>query len=259
MGNVVVYHQTDVIDINTSRNDICGYQDIDTSCLELIHHFFALCLLQVGVHFTNVQFHLLQSFGHFLHFQFGRSKDDNAFRRLLCKEATDDAQLLILVADVGCLHNLFCRFGNSQLHLGRIVQNVTSQLLYLSRHGGREHDCLPLFRKEFDNLHNIVIKSHIQHPVCFIQNKIRDTGKIYITKAKMGYQTPRGSNNDISTQCQPSFLLLEQYSVITAIHSHAGNRHEIRETFHLLVYLLRQLAGRSHDNAIDGIGRVSAL
>jgi superfamily II DNA helicase RecQ len=42
--NVVVYHQTDVIDINTSRNDICGYQDIDTSCLELIHHFFALCL-----------------------------------------------------------------------------------------------------------------------------------------------------------------------------------------------------------------------
>ena len=75
----------------------------------------------------------------------------------------------------------------------------------------------------------------------------------------MGYQTPRGSNNDISTQCQPSFLLLEQYSVITTIHGHAGNRHEIRETFHLLVYLLRQLAGRSHDNAIDGIGRVSAF
>ena len=43
--NVIVYHQTDVIDINTSRNDICSYQDIDTSSLKFVHHFFALCLL----------------------------------------------------------------------------------------------------------------------------------------------------------------------------------------------------------------------
>ena len=42
------------------------------------------------MHFTNVQFHLLQGFGHFLHFQFGRSKDDDAFRRLLCKEEEFD-------------------------------------------------------------------------------------------------------------------------------------------------------------------------
>jgi len=211
------------------------------------------------VHFTNVQFHLLQGFGHFLHFQFGRSKDDDAFRRLLCKEATDDAQLLILVADIGCLHNLFRWFGNRQLHFGGIVQNVASQLLYLGRHGSREHNGLPLFREKLDNLHNVIIESHIQHPVCFIQNKIRDTRKVYIAKTEVGYQTSRSGNDNICTQCQTSFLLFEQNSVITAIHCHTGNRHEVGEALHLLVYLLCQLTGRSHDNAIDSIGRVSTF
>ena len=89
--------------------------------------------------------------------------------------------------------------------------------------------------------------------------KIRDTRKVYIAKTEVGYQTSRSGNDNICTQCQTSFLLFEQNSVITAIHCHTGNRHEVGEALHLLVYLLCQLTGRSHDNAIDSIGRVSAL
>ena len=48
-------------------------------------------------------------------------------------------------------------------------------------------------------------------------------------------------------------MLLEKHSVITAVHGHAAYRHEIGETFHLLVYLLSQFPCRGHYYTVDGI------
>ena len=69
----------------------------------------------------------------------------------------------------------------------------------------------------------------------------------------MRYQASRSCDYNIRTQSQTSFLLLEKHSVITAVHSHAAHRHEIGETLHLLVYLLRQLPCRCHYYTVDGI------
>ena len=157
------------------------------------------------------------------------------------------------------MYYLLGRFGNRQLYFSRIIQNIVCQLLDFGRHGGREHNCLALFRKVFHNLHDVVIKSHIQHTVCFVQNKIGDTRKVHITEAEVSNQASRSSDYDIGSQSQSSLLLLEQNSVITTVDSYTGNRHEIRESLHLLVYLLRQLAGGSHHNAVNGICRMSAF
>ena len=72
----------------------------------------------------------------------------------------------------------------------------------------------------------------------------------------MSNQTSRSSNYNISSQHQPFFLLFKKYSVVTTVDSYTTDRHKIRKTFHLLVYLLRQLTRRRHNNTVDGIFRV---
>ena len=39
---IIIYHQTDVIYINTSRYNICCYQKIDTTTLEFTHYLVTL-------------------------------------------------------------------------------------------------------------------------------------------------------------------------------------------------------------------------
>ena len=153
---------------------IGGNQNIDSSRLELVHYFLTLRLLKVGVHFPNVQLHLLQGFGHLFHLQLGRSEDNDTFGCLLGEKTANDTQFLVLIAYISGLHNLFGRFGNGKFHFCRIMQNVLRQLLYLGRHRSRKHNGLTLLRQEFHNLHNVIIKSHIEHTVCFIQNEIGD-------------------------------------------------------------------------------------
>ena len=57
----------------------------------LLAAFLALRLLEVGVHFPDVQLHLLQRFGYFFHLQLGRCEDNDAFGRLLGEKTADDS------------------------------------------------------------------------------------------------------------------------------------------------------------------------
>ena len=73
-------------------------------------------------------------------------------------QAAYDAQLLVLIADVGGLYDFVSRFGYGQFYLCGVVQDVFCQLLYLGRHGSGEHDRLTFLGEVFHNLHDIVEK-----------------------------------------------------------------------------------------------------
>ena len=54
VGNVVVDHHGDVVDVNAACQDVRSHQDVDLSALELEHHIVALCLIKIRVHLTAV-------------------------------------------------------------------------------------------------------------------------------------------------------------------------------------------------------------
>ena len=115
--HVEVDNQADIIDVDTTCNDVRSYQYIDSSGFKLMHNSFPLSLFQIRMHFPYVQFHGFQSLGYFLDLDFRRCKDNHTFRNFIHKKTAYDSQLLIFVANVCCLNNLFCRFGNCELYL----------------------------------------------------------------------------------------------------------------------------------------------
>ena len=48
VGNVVVDDVADAIHVQTTRRDVCGDQNIQTACLELVDHLFSLLLRHIA-------------------------------------------------------------------------------------------------------------------------------------------------------------------------------------------------------------------
>ena len=72
----------------------------------------------------------------------------------------------------------------------------------------------------------------------------------------MRQQTSGGSDHDIGPHFHPSLLLFPGNTVRASVDGNGGNRDKIGKTFDLLVDLLGQFACGSHDDGIDGIGRM---
>ena len=221
MRYIVIDDQSDIVNINTSRNNIRSYQNIDASALELSHNLVALRLFQIRVHFSYIELHSLESLGHFLNLQFGRGENDDSFRCLVFEQGLDNAHFLVLVANVSSLDNLFGRLGYSQLYLYRIGEDVMSQLLDFRRHGSREHDGLAFFRQILHNLHDVIVETHVEHAVGFVQNEERHFRQVYISHAQVADESSRCGDNHIGSQCQTSLFLLETDSVVSSIYRHA--------------------------------------
>ena len=66
----------------------------------------------------------------------------------------------------------------------------------------------------------------------------------------MRQQTSRSGNHDVRALGQPLLLGRPCYTVVASVDTNRRRWHVERESFHLLVYLLGQFAGRSHDNSI---------
>ena len=134
--NVVVDHHCDVVDVDTTGQDVRSHQDIDLSALELEHHIVALGLFKVGVHLTAVDVQSGESLVDVLHLLLAAREDDDAFQVTGLEDVLNDLEFLSLIADISALLNLFRRLAYSQFHLHRILQQTLCKFLNVLGHGG---------------------------------------------------------------------------------------------------------------------------
>ena len=248
MGHVVVDDQSYLIDIDTSRNYIGSHQNIDFVVFEIEHDRLALGLFQIGVHGCHLVLFPFECESQLLHLLLRRREDDGLRAGGLSEKPVDNSHLLILVADVGRLVDSLVGLRNSHIHLYRIVHDILGQLANLGRHGGREHDGLPLGGQAVAYLHDVVVETHVEHAVGLIENKILDARKINIRNVQVRDEPPRCGDNDIGTQGQPALLLFPRRAVAPTRYHSRGDGQEIGETGKLHVDLLSQFTSRCHNN-----------
>ena len=99
--DVIVDDAEDVVNVDASGHNVCGYQDADLSGLEAVHDVVALGLCEVRVHGGTVDVHALQFTGDVFYLVLLAGEDDDAFQFAGLEQRTDDAELLWLVADIG--------------------------------------------------------------------------------------------------------------------------------------------------------------
>ena len=74
------------------------------------------------------------------------------------------------------------------------------------RHGRTEHQGLPFLRQIRNNLHDVIIKSNVEHPVGLIQNKMLHRAKLNISHVEVGNELARCGHDNISSASQRLLL-----------------------------------------------------
>ena len=90
MGDIKVDNQSDVVNIDTTGNDIRSNQNIDSSGFKFVHDHFTLCLFKIRMHFSYIQFHHFQSLCYFFNLDFGGSENNHTFGYFVSKKAAYD-------------------------------------------------------------------------------------------------------------------------------------------------------------------------
>ena len=139
------------------------------------------------------------------------------------------------------------------------MQYGAGHALNLGGHGGGEQHVLAFGGQFLDDLHNVVVESHVEHAVGLIENKERYLAQIYVAQADMAYKTAGSGYDDIGTHGKAAFLLLKADAVIASVDGGAGYVGKVGESFNLLVNLLSQFTGGHHNEAIHRVFRVATL
>ena len=171
-----------------------------------------------------------------------------------------DAQLLGFVAHVGALLNFLGGLAYCQFYDNGVFQQGLGQVFNLVGHGGREHDGLAGGRQQLCYLFNVFRETHVEHAVGLVEDEERHLAEVGVTHADVADEASWGGYHHVGAQCQAFQFLVVTVAVVATIDGHAAHVVQIiAEALHGLVYLLCQLACGAHDNAVDGVFRVSAL
>src|SRR5688572_17400386 len=98
---------------------------------------------------------------------------------------------------VGLLNNTCRRFADGDIYLLGISGDLVCQGTYLGRHCCREHNRLSFLRKVIDDGPDVIKKSHVQHPVSFIEDQMLEMFKIYVTSLQKSNQSARCGAYDV--------------------------------------------------------------
>ena len=258
--HVKVDDHGNVVDIDSSCEDVGSHEHVDLSALKLVEHLVALGLVEVRVHLAAVDVHAHECAVYGLHLLLLAREDDDALEVALLEDVLNDAELLCLVAHIGCLLDLLCRLAHGELHHHGVLEQRLCQLFNLVGHGGREHDGLAGWRQQLCDFLYVFREAHVEHAVSLVEHEERHTAKVGIAHTYVADQSARCGYDHVGTQAKALELLVVAVAVVAAIDGHAAHVVKIiAEALHGLVYLLCQLACGAHDDAVDGVFGVAAV
>ena len=220
VGDVIVDHHADVVDIDTARHDVGGDEQIDIARLKVLHDLFALLLRQVRVHLLDADVETGERGCELLDLELGAGEDDRACRGCFAEELRQDGQLLALIADIGGLHDALGRAGDSQLDLGGVVQDGAGELLDLRWHRRREHHALTVLRQRTVDLHDVLLEAHVEHAVSLVEHEVRHSREVCLLEVHQGQETPWRGDDDLCPESHTTALLLPGDPVRTAVDSY---------------------------------------
>src|SRR5438045_2245252 len=100
-----------------------------------------------------------------------------------------------------------------------MLKNFSRQLPHLRRHGGAEEKILSFSRKIINDAHDVIIETHVEHLIGFIENQNFQLIEAVIAHVQMTEQATRRRNHNRSSFFQCLLLAVKNFSAASAIHS----------------------------------------
>ena len=181
-------------------------------------------------------------------------EDDHFLEVLALQGQLHEPGFLSLIETRTHLMDRLRRTRDSYLHLHRIMHDRFRHLTNLRRHGSGEHNRLTVGRQFANDGHDVVIESHVEHSVCLVEDEILDAGEIDVVYIHLAEESSRGGDDHVGTALQSRHLRTPCPIILTAVDSYGREGYVKTEPLHLLVYLLRQLTRRRHDDGVQFVG-----
>ena len=269
--HVVVDHQRDVLDVETTSGHRGGDQDVLGAVLQRSERVLTLLLALATVQRTGQVVHLVQTLGQHVHALLLVHEDDH--RRL--EATTEHLQQLLALVVLGqnvddLLHTLHRLADRADVDHRRSPQVVACQPFDRRRHGRREHDRLSELVLRLEVLHqpqvvlgllgvrlqvadrhvvedllHVRLEAHVDHAIRLVEHHVGAATEHQVPVLEDVDQTAGRCDHDLATESQLEALL---FSRDTTDDRHCSNLELLRELQRFLFDLLSELtSGRQND------------
>lgn len=199
---VVVDNQGNLLNINTSGQQVSGDQDSGRAGSELVHDGVSLGLRQVGVDSRDSEVSLLQSSGQALNLGSGVTEDDSLGDRDRVVQVTQTVELvsLLLDIDVELLDTLQGQLVLLNQDSDRVVHELRGNLQDVLWHGSRQKNNLGSLRQQSENVVDLLLETRGQHLIGLIQDEHLDLVGLEVSSVDHVKDSTRSTNNNLNTR-----------------------------------------------------------
>mmetsp|Transcript_133927 Transcript_133927/g.232437 ORF Transcript_133927/g.232437 Transcript_133927/m.232437 type:complete len:287 (-) Transcript_133927:373-1233(-) len=171
-GEVKVDDDTDVLDVDTSGQQIGGDQHTRATTTESCHNLLTLSLWHICVHERNSELLLIHLIGQPVHLPSGVTENHRLGDGYTVIQIHEGLQLVLLFdGNVELLNTLQSQSLLLDQNAPGVAHELGRQIQHVWRHSGREKCNLDVLGKELEDLVDLLGETLRQHFISFVQNQ----------------------------------------------------------------------------------------
>ena len=248
-GEVEVDNQGDLLHVDTTGEQIGGDEDAGGTRTELAHDDVTLALVHVSVHARDGEVALLHLLLQPVHLSAGVAVDDGLGDGERLVEIAESVKLPLLAVN-GNLELLDTLKGELVLlhkDANGLAHEPLRDLEHFEGHGSGEEADLDLFRKELEDVIDLVLETAGEHLIGLVEEELLDVVEAEGTTVDHVVHTAGGSNDDVDARLEVADVVADRGT------SDAGVDLEVQvvtERDDDLLNLLGELTGGSKDEGL---------
>jgi hypothetical protein len=254
VGELVVDNKTDLLNINTSSEEISSDQDTDGAWTELLHDDITAKLVHLTVHDADGEVVLGHRLLEVLNSLLGVTVDKGLVDVQVGVQVEEDFHLPLLLLDSDVV--LVNTFESKLLVLDENLCGVSHEVLGhakdLRRESSREESNLDVSRKELENVLNLGFETTRQHLVSFVQNEQLEVLGLEETSLHHIVNTSGSTDDDVSaTRLELLDIVLNDGTTNASLDF---DLHVLTDWVHDVSNLHGELASGGHDKCLAVVG-----
>lgn len=256
---VVVDDQGDLLDIDTSGQEVRGDQDTGRAGSELSHDDLTLSLVHVTVHGRDGELSLVQLVGEPVDLPSGVAEDDGLSNGDSLVQVAEGVELPVLLVDGDV--ELLDTFQGQLITLDQNPDGVTHELLGdledVLWHGGGQEDDLCVLGQELEDLVHLVLETTRQHLVSLVKAEHLEVVSSEGASVDHVVDSSWGTDDDLAAVLELGHVLSD---VGTSNAGVAVDLHVVAQRNDDLLDLLGEFTSGGEDEGLDVlVGWVDAL
>mmetsp|Transcript_1893 Transcript_1893/g.6208 ORF Transcript_1893/g.6208 Transcript_1893/m.6208 type:complete len:327 (-) Transcript_1893:977-1957(-) len=203
---VKVHDEVHLLDVEPARGDVRGHEHGDPPALELVDDVIALALLLIAV---DHRAHPAHAASDLIAHAFRAAKHDR-LERLRGRVPKHFHQSLLLLEPAAYFDHLrdvlvrHERVRVADVDLDRVREDRRRDAHHSLGPGGGEEERLPRRRRPRQNLPNLRLEPHVEHPVRLVQHDVRRAAEVHGAGLEEVVQTARRRDGDLRPRSQLS-------------------------------------------------------